>query len=147
MLVAVIVILRLFVVVLLLAVTVLSLKVNPPALPLSVGIAVSVSVCVVPTPFQVQVRERLALVVIVDEPPLAAIVCVFAEIETVQADHAEYTFAPACCVIVTVLDNPTWLAVSVAERAETLSFDVNFIWFPLRLALPLILRVGVAVSL
>ena len=107
MLVAVIVILRLFVVVLLLAVTVLPLKVNPPALPLSVGVAVSVSVWVVPTPFQVQVLERLALVVIVDEPPLAPIVCVLAEIETVQADHAEYTFAPACCVIVTVLDNPT----------------------------------------
>ena len=34
---------------------------------------------IVPTPFQVQVRERLALVVIVDEPPLATIVCGLAD--------------------------------------------------------------------
>ena len=95
------------VVVLLLAVRVVPLNVKPVPLALKVGVPLSVSVPPDPeTPFQVQARVRVAALVMVEVPPVRAIVVGFADTVTVQSLQEAYCLLPADCVIVQVADLP-----------------------------------------
>ena len=91
--------------VLLLAVSVVPLKVKPEPLALNVGVPLSVSVPPEPeTPFHVQVRVRVADAVIVEVPPVRAIVVGLADTVTVQSLQEAYCLLPAYWVIVQVAD-------------------------------------------
>ena len=104
--VAVTVQLREDVVVLLLAVSVVPLKVKPEPLALNVGVPLSVSVPPEPeTPFHVQVR--VAALVMVEVPPVRAIVVGLADTVTVQSLQEAYCLLPAYWVIVQVADLPS----------------------------------------
>ena len=95
------------VVVLLPAVSVVPLKVKPEPLALNAGVPFSDSVPPEPeTPFHVQVRVRVADAVIVEVPPVRAIVVGLAETETVQALQLPYCLLPADWVTVQVADLP-----------------------------------------
>ena len=105
--VAVTVQLREEVVVLLLAVSVVPLREKPAPLALNAGVPCSDSVPPEPeTPFHVQVRVRVADAVIVEVPPVRAIVVGLAETATVQALQLPYCLPPADWVTVQVADLP-----------------------------------------
>ena len=98
--------------VLLPAVSVMPLKVKPEPLALNVGVPLSVSVPPDPeTPFQVHARVRVADRVMVEVPPVRAIVVGLADTLTDQSPQEEYCLLPADCVTVQVADFPPWVAV------------------------------------
>ena len=106
--VAVTVQLREDVVVLLLAVSVVPLKEKPVPLALNTGVPFSDSVPPEPeTPFHVQVRVRVADAVIVEVPPVRAIVVGLADTVTVQSLQEAYCLLPADWVTVQVADLPS----------------------------------------
>ena len=105
--VAVTVQLREDVVVLLPAVSVVPLKEKPVPLALNAGVPFSDSVPPEPeTPFHVQVRVRVAALVMVEVPPVRAIVVGLADTVTVQSLQEAYCLLPADWVTVQVADLP-----------------------------------------